>query len=326
MATIKHISDGTNTWDLPSGEAFSIRLNATLAQVAAGGNFSLSGVKTVDVKAAIAAKQPIVFTYDDGGGGGIASQYGEILITNLGDTGGSGLALTNGTIVLMNSNTLKIMKVVFSGGATNVTSVTLTDVTPTSGAANLYDLQDVNISTPTNGDVLTYDNNTGTWINQQPGGGGGSQLPVIIDIGRIIHQNGIPQQTIADVPQNNYVIPFDRQVIFTYRAYEQGAMYNRYWTITPCAYKIAQIDQNFNVIANSDDLHWIVNDLNTQGMLPLNQDIRYVLSMYTVLNNATYKIDIDLWLSVNTTTSKIEFYLDSTGFGVSQVQYPGADT
>lgn len=325
MATIKHISDGINTWDLPSGEAFSIRLSATLAQIAAGGNFSLSGVKTADVKAAIAAKKPIVFTYDDGGGGGIMSQYGEILITNLGDTGSSGLALTNGTIILMNSNTLKIMKVVFSGGATNVTSVTLTDVTPQGGAEYLNDLQDVSIFTPQNGDVLTYDSSYGIWNAQQPGGGGGEQLPVIIDIGRVIHQNGMPISTIADVPQGNYIVPFDRQIIFTYRAYEMGQMYAKYWTITPCAYKICQLDSGGNVRGNAEDLHWIVDDLNTQGMLPLSSDIKYTLSLYTMLNNTTFKIDIGLWLSTNTTTDKIEFYFDSTQFVVSQVQYPGAD-
>ena len=103
-------------------------------------------------------------------------------------------------------------------------------------------------------------------------------------------------------------------------------MYNRYWTITPCAYKIALIDQNFNIYANADDLHWIVNDLNTQGLLPLQSDIQYVLSMYTVLSGSTFKIDIDLWLSIDTDTNQIAFYLDSTGFGVSQVQYPGSDT
>lgn len=322
MAIVKHISDGTNTYDLPSGEAFKIELTSTLSNIAAGGTWTLPNVKTAELKAAIAANQPIAFLIKSSGN---PQQVNEILINNLGNTGGSGLALTNAAIVLMNSNTLKIMKVVFSGNATNVTSVTLTDVTPTSGAANLYDLQDVNIFNAQGGDVLTYDNNSGTWINLPGGGGGGSQLPVVIDIGRIIHQNGMPQNIIADVPQNHYTIPFDRQVIFTYRAYEQGQMYNRYWTITPCAYKINIVSQSDTVIGNAEDLHWLVDDLNTQGQLPLASDIRYKLSLYTVLNNSTFKIDIDLFLSVNTTMSKIEFYLDSTNFNVMQVQYPGAD-
>ena len=322
MAIIKHISDGTNTYDLPSGEAFKIPLSASLSSIAAGGAFSISGVKTADLKAAIAAGRPIVFYYS-----GPGTDSGEILIVNLGDTGGGGLGLSYGTIVLNDTGTLKIMQCYFSGGAVNVTSVNLTDKTPQSGGAEyLNDLYDVSIPSPQNGDVLTYDSNNGLWVAQPGGGGGGSQLPVVIDVGRIIHQNGAPTQTIADVPQGNITIPFGRQVIFTYRAYEQGMQYNRYWTITPCAYKIAQVDQYFNVIANADDLHWIVDDLNTQGMLPLHSDIRYVLCMYTVVNNTTYKIEIDLWLSVNTTTSQIEFYFDSTGFGVTQVQYPGADT
>lgn len=322
MAIARHISDGTNTWDLPSGEAFKIPLSASLSSIAAGGAFFISGVKTADLKAAIAAGRPIALYYS-----GMGTDSGEILITNLGDTGGGGIFdIGYGTIVLNDTGTLKIMQCYFSGNATNVTSVDITDKTPQGGGASyLYDLNDVNIHAPQNGDVLTYDSNTGLWVAQQSGGGGGSQLPVIIDIGRVVYQNGMPQYPIVDVPQNNYVVPFDRQIIFTYRAYEQGQMYAKYWTITPCAYKICHLDSGGNIIANAEDLHWLVNDLNTQGMLPLASDIKYMLSLYVPLNNATYKLDIDLWLSANTTTSKIEFYLDGTNFNVGQVPYPGAD-
>lgn len=323
MAIIKHISDGTNTWDLPAGgEAFKIPLSGTLSDILNGGSFTISGIKTADLKTAIANGQPIVFIVKSTGN---PQHTNEILITNLGSTGGSGLALTDGTIAVTNSGTLKIMRVVFSGGATNVTSVGIWNNTPGQGVITLDSLSDVDIYQALDGDVLTYDGNTNNWVNKPAGGGGGSQLPVIIDVGRIIHQNGQPQATIADVPQNNYAVPFDRQIIFTYRAYEMGQMYNRYWTITPCAYKINTVDQNYNVIGNADDLHWIVQDLIDNQQLPLISDIRYMLSMYTILNNATYKIDVGLWLSANTTADKIEFYLDSTQFVVSQVQYPGAD-
>ena len=320
MAIARHLKFGSTTYDLPAGEAFKIPLSTSLSYIMNGGFFSISNVKTADLKAAIAAGRPIVFYYS-----GPGTDSGEILITNLGDTGGGGLGLSDGTIVVSQNSTLKIMECVFSGGAVNVTSVNITDKTPQGGASNLYDLQDVNIPAPQNGDVLTYDSNNGLWVAQQSGGGGGSQLPVIIDIGRVVYQNGTPQYPIVDVPQNNYVVPFDRQIIFTYRAYEQGQMYAKYWTVTPCAYKICQLDSGGNIRGNAEDLHWIVGDLNTQGQLPLQSDIKYMLSLYVSLNNATYKLDIDLWLSTNTTTSKIEFYLDGTNFNAGQVPYPGAD-
>ena len=321
MAIARHLKFGSTTYDLPSGEAFKIPLSASLSSIAAGGAFSISGVKTADLKAAIAAGRPIVFYYS-----GPGTDSGEILITNLGDTGGGGLGLSYGTIVLNDTGTLKIMQCYFSGGAVNVTSVNLTDKTPQSGGAErLNELYDVSIPSPTNGDVLTYDSNNGLWVAQQPGGGGGSQLPVIIDIGRVVHNNGIPQPTIADVPQNYYYVPFDRQIMFSFRAYGSG-FYNMYWTVMPDAYKIGLLDQYGTVMGNAEDLHWIVDDIiNNQG-LPLTQDIEYRLMMYKVIQGQTYLIEIPLWLSTSTTSTEIAFYLDSSGFNVRQVQYIGADS
>jgi hypothetical protein len=43
------------------------------------------------------------------------------------------------------------------------------------GGGSLDDLTDVTITTPSDGDVLTYDNVTGEWVNAVPTGGGGGQ-------------------------------------------------------------------------------------------------------------------------------------------------------
>ena len=321
MAIARHISDGINTWDLPSGEAFKIPLGTSLSFILAGGSFNISGVRIADLKAAIAAGRPIVFYYS-----GFGTDSGEILITHLGDTGGGGLGLSVGTIVI-NNGVLKIFECVFSGNATNVTGVNLIDITPTSNILTLNDLSDVSTPAPQNGDVLTFDRSNGVWVAEQPGGGGGSgdQLPVIIDIGRIVHQNGAPIQTIADVPQNSYTVPFDRQITFSYRAYESG-VYAHYWTGIPDAYKIGMLDSGGTVRGNAEDLHWIVQDMINNQQLPLTQDIEYRLMMYKVVNGQTWLIEIPLWLSTATTATKIDFYLDSSGFNVRQVQYIGSDT
>jgi hypothetical protein len=41
------------------------------------------------------------------------------------------------------------------------------------GGGSLDDLTDVTITTPSDGDVLTYDNGTGEWVNAVPTGGAG---------------------------------------------------------------------------------------------------------------------------------------------------------
>jgi len=42
------------------------------------------------------------------------------------------------------------------------------------GGGTLDDLTDVTITTPSDGEVLTYDNVTGEWVNAAPTGGGGT--------------------------------------------------------------------------------------------------------------------------------------------------------
>jgi hypothetical protein len=63
------------------------------------------------------------------------------------------------------------------------------------GASALDDLTDVTITTPSGGDVLTYDNGTGEWVNAVPTGGGSSYWTAIPTITRISDT----QFTIPDV-------------------------------------------------------------------------------------------------------------------------------
>lgn len=208
-----------------------------------------------------------------------------------------------------------------NAAGTTISTVAL----PSGGATRLTELQDVSIYNPQDGDVLTYSSSMGTWVAEQSGGGGGEQLPVIIDVGRIVHQNGIPTQTIVDVPQNNYKVSFDRQIMFTYRAFNSD-MYNLFWTGMPDAYKIGLIDSGGTIRGNAEDLHWIVQDLIDNGQLPLSQNIEYRLVMYKVISNQTYLFEMPLWLTTNTTSTEIDFYLDSTDFTVRQVRFIGADS
>jgi len=48
------------------------------------------------------------------------------------------------------------------------------DIVASGGASALDDLTDVTITTPSDGEVLTYDNGTGEWVNAAPTGGGGT--------------------------------------------------------------------------------------------------------------------------------------------------------
>lgn len=320
MATIKHISDGINTWDLPSGEAFKLPVSATIAQLAAGGTFTISGVTTDSLRNAITNKQTIVISYT-----GMDGSSGEVLLTNIGLNNGGGFNITSGTAVFVESTTPHFCKATINGNNTNVTTIILSDVMPGTPSLTLADLTNVDAFFAQNGDIIVYDANTSTWVAQQPGGGGGSQLPVIIDIGRIVHSSGIPQPTIADVPQGNYTIPFDRQVMFSYRAYESG-FYSMYWTNMPDAYKIGEIDQYGSIRGNAEDLHWIVQDMINNQQLPLTQDVEYRLVMYKVLSGQTYCIEIPLWITTSTTATHIDFYLDSSGFNVRQVSHIGADS
>jgi hypothetical protein len=58
-----------------------------------------------------------------------------------------------------------------TGSGVSKTAEKTIDITG-GGASALDDLTDVTITTPSGGDVLTYDNGTGEWVNAVPTGGG----------------------------------------------------------------------------------------------------------------------------------------------------------
>ena len=64
------------------------------------------------------------------------------------------------------------------------------------GGGDLEDLGDVNITTPTNGQVLKYDSGTQKWINSN--GGGGSVPSGYIIIEEVTVDPGSPSATIAN--------------------------------------------------------------------------------------------------------------------------------
>ena len=93
--------------------------------------------------------------------GGLPSGY---IISNtpvLSVSGGSGATLTNVSLTLDTD----------LSQYDNTTSGFIT------GISNLSDIGDVTLTSPQDGDVLTYDANSGEWINST-GGGGGSYLPL----------------------------------------------------------------------------------------------------------------------------------------------------
>lgn len=69
------------------------------------------------------------------------------------------------------------------------------------GSSNLADLSDVDISNPTNGQVLRYNSSTGKWKNASSGGGGGSYTETTLFDG----QGGAAPATITlDDDYTNY--------------------------------------------------------------------------------------------------------------------------
>lgn len=340
----KHISDGINIWDVATPIKFAtISIDSVgsypstmgddsqqiinVIQAYKDGNITISSIPSANLVSWVAAGYAVfirIFMSGFGGSGYHQTEYGILTSNGAGTPGSVWVNYGNGG------------KLYFSF---NATYTGFQGTNAVSGQINRINKEDIdNLSYPgmcdvgfsksdlMDGDVLTWSANADKWVAQQPGGGGGSgsQLPVIIDVGRVIHQNGVPQNVIADVPQNNYYVPFDRQIIFTYRAYEQGGMYAKYWTVTPDAYKLA-LDNGGVIMSNYEDLHWIVEDMINNQLLPLQQDVEYRLMMYKTISNAVYCIEIPLWISIGTTATEIEFYLDSTGFSVRQVQYIGAD-
>jgi hypothetical protein len=64
------------------------------------------------------------------------------------------------------------------------------------GGGSLDDLTDVTITTPSDGDVLTYDNITGEWVNAVPTGGTTPDLTAVLTEGN--DGGGLQIKNIAD--------------------------------------------------------------------------------------------------------------------------------
>lgn len=96
----------------------------------------------------------------------------DIIDANLGGGGGSGH-----TIVDENDQTMPARTYLKFAGDVAVTDDSGNDetvVTVTGGASSLSGLSDVNLTTPSDGQVLTYDGNSSEWVNANASGGGDS--------------------------------------------------------------------------------------------------------------------------------------------------------
>lgn len=98
----------------------------------------------------------------------------DIIDANLGGGGGSGH-----TIVDENDQTMPARTYLKFAGDVAVTDdsgndETVVTVTGGGGSATLAGLSDVNLTTPSDGQVLTYDGNSGEWVNANASGGGDS--------------------------------------------------------------------------------------------------------------------------------------------------------
>ena len=92
-------------------------------------------------------------------------------------------ALVIGNIMMVYDETNNAIKVVNRDGTTAANFYATGGVSALGygpggggGATTLADLLDVNISNPTNGQVLTYNSATGKWVNAAGGGGGGISM------------------------------------------------------------------------------------------------------------------------------------------------------
>jgi hypothetical protein len=77
------------------------------------------------------------------------------------------------------------------------------------GGGSLDDLTDVTITTPADGQVLTYDSGTGEWVNEAPTGGGTPDLTAVLTEGNdggALQIKNIADPTLAqDAATRNYV-------------------------------------------------------------------------------------------------------------------------
>ena len=82
-----------------------------------------------------------------------------------------------------------------SSGLVDTYTITYTDgntstFTVTNGAGMLINLEDVNITSPSDGQVLKYDNTSHKWVNGTGGGGGSSTLSGLTDVNITSASNG----------------------------------------------------------------------------------------------------------------------------------------
>lgn len=68
------------------------------------------------------------------------------------------------------------------------------------GASALTDLSDVNVSSPSNGQVLKYNNSTSKWENANESGGGGTVTDVQVDGTSVVNQQGVAEITSPNIP------------------------------------------------------------------------------------------------------------------------------
>lgn len=126
-----------------------------------GGSSSLAGLSDVNLTTPTDGQ---VLTYDN-----VNSEW-----VNANPSGGSGHTIVDENDQIMPARTyLK-----FAGDAAvtddSVNDETIVTVTGGGGASSLAGLSDVNLTTPSDGQVLAYDGNTGEWINANASGGGDS--------------------------------------------------------------------------------------------------------------------------------------------------------
>jgi hypothetical protein len=96
---------------------------------------------------------------------------------------------------------------VFTGGVSKTAEKTI-DFTG-GGGGTLNDLTDVTITTPADGQVLTYDSGTGEWVNEAPTGGGTPDLTAVLtegnDAGGLEIINAAEPTTAQSLATKNYV-------------------------------------------------------------------------------------------------------------------------
>lgn len=87
------------------------------------------------------------------------------------------------------------------------------------GASSLTDLDDVNVSSPSGGQVLKYNSSSNKWENANESGGGGSVTDVKLDNNSVVDQNGVAQlntpnidglgNTAISSPSNGQMLGYD---------------------------------------------------------------------------------------------------------------------